>query len=174
MDAADRLVAREQHDQPLDLPPAAEMEVVAQVARAVGERRRLELGIAAETLDEIMGIGDRAGIGQVKLHCLPASARAVPAPAEPRPLALRKGKRSLAGRPTRPTAARLASRHGTWQGPRMAQPPSPSAGGAFIALGAIGGSVIGFLVDQTSAGLFAGTALGILAALAIWWRGRRV
>lgn len=48
-----------------------------------------------------------------------------------------------------------------------------SAGGALIALGAIGGAGLGFLTGEATPGFLIGTALGIAASLAIWWRERR-
>ena len=47
-----------------------------------------------------------------------------------------------------------------------------SAGGAPIALGAIGGAAIGFVVRQPTICFLVGLGLGILVALLIWWRGR--
>ena len=47
-----------------------------------------------------------------------------------------------------------------------------SGGGVFIAIGAIVGAIGGGLMGQPSAGMLAGLALGALAALLIWWRGR--
>ncbi|NRD89441.1 hypothetical protein C8024_08250 [Sphingopyxis sp. BSNA05] len=47
-----------------------------------------------------------------------------------------------------------------------------SGGGIFIAIGAIAGAFIGGYMGQPSAGLLAGLALGVLAALLIWWQGR--
>ncbi len=47
-----------------------------------------------------------------------------------------------------------------------------NGGGIFIAIGTVGGAIIGGLMGQPSAGLLAGLALGALAALLIWWRGR--
>ena len=46
----------EQHDQPLDLAPVAEMDVVAEVAAAIGPRRRLIAGIGAEGRDQLRRI----------------------------------------------------------------------------------------------------------------------
>lgn len=46
-------------------------------------------------------------------------------------------------------------------------------GGIFIALGLIAGTVAGVVVGEPTAGLVGGLALGILAALAMWWRDRR-
>ena len=54
----------------------------------------------------------------------------------------------------------------------MAQ-PSPPAGGAPIALGALAGAGIGFAVGQATPGFLIGLGLGIAAALLIWWRGAR-
>ena len=50
---------------------------------------------------------------------------------------------------------------------------SPSAGGALIALGAIGGAAIGFISGEATPGFLTGLALGIAASLLIWWRGKR-
>ncbi len=66
----------------------------------------------------------------------------------------------------------LASRRGTWQGAGMDK-SSPSAGGALIALGAVGGAAIGFLVGEATPGFLIGVTLGIAASLIIWWRGTR-
>jgi len=54
----------------------------------------------------------------------------------------------------------------------MAASPPPAAGGALIALGALGGAAIGFLLGQATPGFLVGTAAGVAAALLIWWRGR--
>ncbi|TPG12625.1 hypothetical protein [Sphingomonas oligophenolica] len=51
-------------------------------------------------------------------------------------------------------------------------PPSPPAGGVLIMIGALGGAAIGFAVGQATPGFLIGITLGILAALAIWWRHR--
>jgi len=55
----------------------------------------------------------------------------------------------------------------------MAEPRNPAGGGIFIALGAIGGVVVGRLYGQTSLGLIGGVATGIAIALLIWWRESR-
>jgi len=52
------------------------------------------------------------------------------------------------------------------------RPANRNGGGIFIAIGAIVGAIGGGLMGQPSAGLLAGLALGALAALLIWWRGR--
>ena len=66
----------------------------------------------------------------------------------------------------------LASRGGTWQGGGMDR-SSPSAGGALIALGAIGGAAIGFGFGEATPGFLIGLALGMVASLGIWWSGAR-
>ena len=60
----------EQQDQALDLPPAAEMEDVAEVAAAVGAKRRLARRIFAEAGHQIGRVGCRRPVGKVnmKLH----------------------------------------------------------------------------------------------------------
>jgi uncharacterized protein YqgC (DUF456 family) len=47
-----------------------------------------------------------------------------------------------------------------------------AGGGALIALGAIGGAIIGLYSGQASAGLIVGTGLGAAVALLMWWRSR--
>lgn len=54
----------------------------------------------------------------------------------------------------------------------MASAPSPPAGGALIAFGAMAGAAIGFAFGEATPGFLAGLALGVAAALGIWWRGR--
>ncbi|MDE0878219.1 MAG: hypothetical protein OSB00_06070 [Sphingomonas bacterium] len=50
--------------------------------------------------------------------------------------------------------------------------PTPPAGGSLIALGAVGGTTIGFILQQVTSGFLIGTGAGIAAALTIWWRHR--
>ena len=51
---------------------------------------------------------------------------------------------------------------------------SPSAGGGvLIALGALTGAGIGLVFGEATPGVLIGTAVGIAAATAIWWRSRR-
>ena len=80
--------------------------------------------------------------------------------------------RGLRNRTSRPSTVRLASRGGTWHWPVMAASPNPAAGGAFIALGALGGAAIGVATGQTSAGLVVGLGLGVVLAIVIWLRTR--
>lgn len=47
---------------------------------------------------------------------------------------------------------------------------NPTGAGAIIALSILGGTIIGGLMGQPSIGLLAGTALGIVIALLLWWR----
>ncbi len=57
----------------------------------------------------------------------------------------------------------------------MATPPSrsPIAGGVLIALGAVGGAIVGFIVRQPTECFLIGTAAGIGMAIAIWLIDRR-
>ena len=67
----------------------------------------------------------------------------------------------------------LALQSGTWQGARMAKDPRDTTGGGiFIALGAAAGVIVGRLYGQTSIGLIAGVAAGVVIATLIWWRER--
>ena len=47
-----------------------------------------------------------------------------------------------------------------------------SAGGLPLALGAIGGGVVGFIYGQPTICFLTGLTLGAIIALLIWWRGR--
>jgi uncharacterized BrkB/YihY/UPF0761 family membrane protein len=47
------------------------------------------------------------------------------------------------------------------------------AGGFILAICILAGTILGGLLGQPSAGLLAGGALGVLIALALWWRDRR-
>lgn len=48
----------------------------------------------------------------------------------------------------------------------------PAAGGFPIAIGAIGGAVLGVVAQEPTIGFLAGLAAGIAVAVAIWRRGR--
>lgn len=63
----------EQQDHPLDLPPAAEMDDIADIAAAVGARRRFVGGVDAEARDEVGRIGCRRAVRKmdVLLHRFP-------------------------------------------------------------------------------------------------------
>ncbi|MBY0583137.1 MAG: hypothetical protein K2P68_09515 [Sphingomonas sp.] len=67
----------------------------------------------------------------------------------------------------------LVFRGRAWQGLPMASPSqkSPAAGGVLIALGAIGGSIVGLYSGQPTIGFLVGLAGGSLIAVLIWWRG---
>jgi len=71
---------------------------------------------------------------------------------------------------------RLASVRETWQQPVMSNETGQSearGGGIWIAVGAIGGAVIGRFLGQPSAGLVIGAGLGIVIAVALWLVDRR-
>jgi hypothetical protein len=66
------------------------------------------------------------------------------------------------------------SRGGTWQGIRVTDPRSSTAGGgAFIALGSLGGAAIGFLLGEATPGFLIGLTTGVALSVAVWLRGRR-
>ncbi len=52
-------------------------------------------------------------------------------------------------------------------------PRNPVAGGALLALGAMGGAVIGLYKGQVTAGFLIGLGAGAAIALAIWLLDRR-
>lgn len=51
--------------------------------------------------------------------------------------------------------------------------PAAQAGGSILAGAIIAGAIGGVIVGQPSIGVLAGTAVGILIALALWLRDRR-
>ncbi|MEH3047051.1 hypothetical protein [Sphingomonas adhaesiva] len=54
----------------------------------------------------------------------------------------------------------------------MASPKNPTAGGFPIAIGALGGTIVGLVARQPTIGFLSGLALGCLIAALIWWRER--
>lgn len=50
---------------------------------------------------------------------------------------------------------------------------NPTGAGAILALAILGGTILGGLMGQPSAGLLAGTALGIAIAIMLWLRERK-
>lgn len=71
MHCADNLVARQQYDQALDLPPVAEPDVITQITTPVGKRRGLEAGIISETGHQFLCIVNTFSIGQIwHVHAL--------------------------------------------------------------------------------------------------------
>ncbi|WP_313806980.1 hypothetical protein [Sphingobium sp.] len=49
---------------------------------------------------------------------------------------------------------------------------NPTGAGAILAVTILGGTIVGGLIGQPSAGLLAGTALGIIIAVLLWLRER--
>src|SRR3546814_17028179 len=64
MNRIERAIHRQIGDQPLDLPPAREMDMVAEHAILLGARRRGEAGLLAMIADQRLGIVDRGAVGQ--------------------------------------------------------------------------------------------------------------
>jgi formate/nitrite transporter FocA (FNT family) len=60
---------------------------------------------------------------------------------------------------------------------KQPSPPAPSnnpvSGGIFIALGLLGGTVVGFMNDQISAGMIGGFGVGIGIAVVVYLIDRR-
>ena len=67
MKASAAAVRAEQNDHPLDLPPAAEMNDVAELPASVGAGRRFARGMGAETGDQLGRVGRRRAVGQVNM-----------------------------------------------------------------------------------------------------------
>ena len=54
----------------------------------------------------------------------------------------------------------------------MSDSNGPQAGGVILAAAILAGAVIGILMGQSTIGVLAGTAVGSLAVLLVWWRDR--
>ena len=48
------------------------------------------------------------------------------------------------------------------------QKKTPAAGGVLIAIGAIGGTIVGLTIGQVSAAFLIGTAIGVAGAVGVW------
>lgn len=55
----------------------------------------------------------------------------------------------------------------------MADPLSPRAAGAPLALAIVAGALIGTVLGEPTFGVLAGFGLGLAVALLVWWRDRR-
>lgn len=68
----------------------------------------------------------------------------------------------------------LASGGGACDGAGMSEPrkSGAQAGGFLIAAAILVGAVGGIVVGEPSAGFLAGLAVGVAAALLLWWRDR--
>ena len=59
--------AGEEQDQALDLPPAAEVDDIAELAASAGARRRLAGGVNAEARDQLGRVGRGRAVGEVDM-----------------------------------------------------------------------------------------------------------
>jgi hypothetical protein len=153
------------------------MDVVPQRPRRDRALLRRVDGMVAVRMEELRRIQVRASVGEKGVQHLPAPPHAScqhPTTRARTPHTVVKRRTPSRPRPCRPCrGGTLASLRETWQG-RSAMPahrPS-SAGGALLALGAVGGAAIGFVLRQPTAWFLAGLAAGTLAALLVWLRGR--
>lgn len=51
----------------------------------------------------------------------------------------------------------------------MENQKNKAAGGIFIAIGMLGGAIVGVIMDQPSAGMVIGLGAGIAAAVLVWF-----
>lgn len=177
-------VGAQQHHKALNLTPAAEIDRVAQIARAIGTQRRLHPGIIAEMGQQIIGTVEGCAIGNVAFlsqnnsfaliahHAIKTRAiwrnRAIAGPiAMNGPLTKCPCGTAV---PARDGRFALAQHGAGWHGARMAGRRSSGGlgGGVLIAIGALVGAFAGASQGQPSAGLVIGVALGVLLAALIW------
>ena len=67
MDRVQCPIRAEQHDQPLDLPPAAEMDDIAEIAAAVCARGGFARSEIAEPRDQLGSLGRGGAVGQMNV-----------------------------------------------------------------------------------------------------------
>lgn len=69
MDGPADLFAGQSCDHPFDLPPVTKARDIAEIAAALGPRGGLESGVVAETLDQLVGVGEReAAMDEGRVH----------------------------------------------------------------------------------------------------------
>ena len=195
MNGAERRIVSQQHDEPLDLPPVAKADMIAQIPAAVGASRRFITGIVAKERHQLGGIVialrfERYGmfiayppkvptrkcdISFNSRAIFPLSRYRAGSDGEPR-VSHVPGWHShpvtgQARAETRQRESRWPWPPGRGKGSMMTTgKKNPTGAGAVLALTILGGTIIGGLIGQPSAGLLAGTALGILIAVLLWWR----
>lgn len=171
MDRVGAPACRQKLDQPLDLPPPAEVEQVAELGAAVGARRGLACGQLAEPRDQLGRLGRRRPVGKmdIKGQGIPRES-GVRRQATKAALPKRADPWSMRGKPETLALARDRSGcHG-----RIVNRPSnfQRAGGALLAAAILVGVVAGILLRQPSLGFLIGLAAGMLLLAGVWLRDR--
>ena len=161
----------EQQDHPLDLPPAAEMVDIAELAAALGARRRLAGGEFAEASDQVRGVGRRGAVGKVDIsgQGLTRSVWSDRLAAGPCQIADADAQRPV----NRQKALAAAARGCHGGGVSDLNPGSRRAGGALLAGAILVGALGGILARQPSIGFLAGLGAGLLLLGAVWLADRR-
>jgi hypothetical protein len=168
-------------DHPLDLPPPAKSRDIAPVATGVRTGCGLGSGVFAKAGHQLIRICYRPPVSnkwkitqrqrsraRFHLYNLRASFALWP---RLRVTMMKPEFTKCQGGTAVPMRDGVALHFGTWQGQQMAgEPKNPTGGGIFIALGAAAGVIVGRLYGQTSIGLVAGVALGLVIAAILWRR----
>lgn len=169
VDGAARLRIAEHQDGAADAAPARVVDVVAEIAAALGTRGGLGQRRLTPAIDQLLGALIGLAIDH-ELHCL-EHATSTPSPdVLPSLACVKAGNRERVNMAATMTGWRGEAGRGT--GSLMANRPGPQAGGFIIAVAILAGTIIGGLMGQPSIGLLAGLGLGAVAALAVWWRDR--
>jgi hypothetical protein len=164
----------EHQDRAADAAPARVMDVVAEIAAALGAVRGLRQRRLAEPLEKVGGavigfpIDDENDLLQHAPSNPPDRRRASAQAVKPR----RRDKVNCADTIGRRDAGRLARVPRSCKGGRMTDRDGPKAGGFLLAMSILGGALIGTLEGEPSVGVIAGTGVGVAIALALWWTDR--
>ncbi len=174
MKQAARLGIAEHEDRAADAAPARVMDVVADIAAALGARRGFGERALAEAIEQVgsavigLAVDDEECLIQQRLppnlrwHALAA-----------RRLSSRRRERvNVADTIRRRATAMLARIGGSWQEARMTDRNGPQAGGFLLALCILVGALIGTVEREPSIGVIVGTAVGIVIAVALWLKDR--
>lgn len=175
VDRALSAIGAEQDDHPLDLPPAAEMDHVSDVAAVRGAAGGLVGGMDAEPSDQIGRVGYRRAVRQMDMigHAFPGFCDPVEAGFSGK--ALESGQRpsSTARKPQHPDWLDVGESGMERAMTDPAPPPPTRAGGVLLAAGILGGVVIGSALGQASIGFLVGLGVGMLAVVGVWYGDRR-
>lgn len=166
-------VRAEPIDEARDLSPAAKLDDVSAVAAEIGARGGLGPGMDAIDCNQSDGVIGRAAIDQEGLfvhHRVPSGRRM--RNAFPNRSGVAKAQTGYGERGV--SHAALDRGGDSCHGAAMPNdtPSSTMAGGVFLALGTIGGVMIGSINGQPSIGFLIGLGVGALLAGAVWWQDR--
>lgn len=173
MDGAAHLVVAEHVDHPDDLPPAAEMDDIAEIAAAARPLGGLDHGKLAKAFEQLARVDECRPVG--KKHIVTQRTLLVRKQGHSPVMVaiLRSFILNALFTMNAPKRGSLAPERATCHGSCMEKRDYTQAGGFILAASIIAGAVGGTMVGQSSIGFVVGTGTGVLLALLIWWIDRR-